>query len=61
MELHTVLEAGLRAGEAAGHAVNVLGAAVSQAGDSVNHLSAGLSSDCCTSNNYPTPDPNPNL
>ena len=42
MELHTVLEAGLRAGEAAGHAVNVLGAAVSQVGDSVNHLSAGL-------------------
>jgi len=63
MELHDVLEAGLRAGDLVANTANVVSGIVHHAGDTVGDaMQAGITSDCCTSNNPPPPsDPTPNL
>ena len=51
LDIGSVLEAGLRFNDVAQHA---LGAA----SDTFQHMSfAAISSDCCSSNNYPTTPP----
>jgi hypothetical protein len=57
MDINTVLEAGLRASEAATHAADVVGAAVAQVGDGFDHVVSAMESDCCSSNNYPPTQP----
>jgi hypothetical protein len=63
MELHSVLEAGLQAGDLVANAAHVVGGIVHQAGDTMGDaMQAGITSDCCVSNNPPpSPDPTPNL
>ena len=67
MELHDVLEAGLRAREMVTNTAHVVGGMVHHVGDSVGNalgdaLQEGIKSDCCSSNDPPKPaDPAPNL
>lgn len=61
MGMHSVLEAGLSTGEVAALAADAVRASVSRIGDSIQNLPMALESNCCTSNDYPEKDPNPNL
>jgi len=49
MDVSAILEAGLKANDAASHALTLVS-------NNLGHLSvADFASDCCGSNNYPTP------
>lgn len=49
MDISAILEAGLQANQVATHALDAVG-------NSLGNLSmAEIASDCCSSNNYPTP------
>jgi len=49
MDVSAILEAGLKANDAASHTLDLVS-------NSLGHLPlAQISSDCCGSNNYPTP------
>jgi hypothetical protein len=61
MGMHSALEAGLSAGDVAARAAEAVTASVSRIGDSVKNLPMAVESNCCTSNDYPEKDPNPNL
>jgi hypothetical protein len=49
-DLNTILEAGLRLNDAAHHATGVAAHAIQNLS-----IAENMSSDCCSSNNYPTP------
>lgn len=49
-DLNTILETGLRLNDAAHHATGVAAHAIQNLS-----IAENMSSDCCSSNNYPTP------